>query len=133
MTARLSPAATTRHCWPQARSIAKSTNPKWTTEPRLMPEPRPPQVQNLPEPPPLMGRSGPGTPRIMGKVEKAKDRRGTVLRLWGYLRRQKGALMLTTLMVIVSTGLNLLGPFLLGLAIDRYIISGDLAGLARLC
>jgi ATP-binding cassette subfamily B protein len=86
--------------------------------------------QTAAEPPPLLGRMG---PRPIGQVEHAKDKRGAILRLWGYLRRQKAALMLTAAMVAVTVVLNVLGPYLLGLAIDGYVISGDLPGLARIC
>src|SRR5688500_14331521 len=85
-----------------------------------------------PELPPLLGRGGPGAPRLMGKGERAKNQRETILRLWRYLRRQRLALVTTIIMVIISTSLNLLGPYLLGVAIDQYIIPGDLAGLARI-
>jgi ATP-binding cassette subfamily B multidrug efflux pump len=81
-------------------------------------------------PPPLMGRHGP--PGV-SKIERAKDRRRTILRLWSYLQRQKVALIATTLMVVVTTGLTLLGPYLLGKAIDDYMLPGDLPGLARIC
>lgn len=80
------------------------------------------------EPPPIFGRFGPG-PRQMGKVERAKDVRGAVRRMWGYLRRQRAALIVTAIMVVGSTLLNIAGPYLLTLAIDRYIIPGDLNGL----
>ncbi|BDI29484.1 hypothetical protein CCAX7_15350 [Capsulimonas corticalis] len=84
-------------------------------------------------PPPLMGRGfGPGA-RMMGKVEKAKDRRGVLRRLWGYLRHQRAALIATAVMVAASVFLNLAGPFLLGRAIDKYILRRDLHGLAHLC
>ncbi len=68
----------------------------------------------------------------MGKVERAKDTRGTILRLWRYLSRRRGALFLATLMVIASTLLDLLGPYLMGVAIDQYIITGDVAGLVHI-
>jgi ATP-binding cassette subfamily B protein len=85
------------------------------------------------EPPPLLGRMGHG-PRPMGQqVEHAKNKRGTVMRLWGYLRQQKIALSLTAAMVAVTVVLNVLGPYLLGVAIDAYISRGDLPGLAWLC
>jgi ATP-binding cassette subfamily B multidrug efflux pump len=67
-----------------------------------------------------------------GKVERPKDPRGTVARLWGYLRQQRAALIGTALIVVVNSLLNMLGPFLLGRAIDRYIIPGDLPGLGRI-
>jgi ATP-binding cassette subfamily B multidrug efflux pump len=69
---------------------------------------------------------------MFGKPEVAKDARGTLLRLWGYLKRQGRGLLLTFVFVAVESGLSLLGPYLMGVAIDRYISVGDLAGLARL-
>ena len=85
------------------------------------------------EPPPILGRmGGPGVMRTPGKVEKARNVRGTVRRLFDYLRRQRAALIVTAILVIVSTGLNVVLPFLLGQAIDQYVIPGDLPGLARL-
>ncbi|MES2459785.1 MAG: ABC transporter ATP-binding protein [Armatimonadota bacterium] len=82
--------------------------------------------------PALLGPGGPGQPRVPGKIERAKDRRGTLLRLWGYLRRQRGALTATVFMVVATSGLSLLGPYLLSRAIDRYIIPGDIVGLGRI-
>ena len=62
--------------------------------------------------PPFMGRGGPGHGH-MGSTERAEDVRATVQRLWVNLRRQKGALIVVTLMVVATTGLQLLGPYLL--------------------
>ena len=86
-----------------------------------------------PDMPPLLGR-GPGGPgqRFSGEVVRAKNTRGTLWRIWGYLRRQRAALIATAVMVVVSSGLTVLGPYLMGLAIDTYIDRGDLPGLARL-
>jgi ATP-binding cassette subfamily B protein len=89
----------------------------------------PPQRPN--DPPPLFGPMRHGPPGMMGKPEKAKNRRGTVMRLWGYLRQQRTELMLAAGVVLVTTALNVVGPWLLGHAIDAYVIPGDLAGLAR--
>jgi ATP-binding cassette subfamily B protein len=90
------------------------------------------QRDGNPQPPlPFPGRGGPGM-RPMAEVVRPRDARGTVRRIWGYLRRQKRALILTALMVVASTGLNLLGPYLLGRAIDAYILRGDLPGLVRI-
>lgn len=76
---------------------------------------------------------GPGGPRMMGRpIERPKNQRDTIYRLWGYMRRQKGALTITAFLVIGTTGLSLLGPYLLGKAIDSYIIPGDLPGLAQI-
>jgi ATP-binding cassette, subfamily B, multidrug efflux pump len=84
-----------------------------------------------PPPPPLpFARGSPGT--FVGKIERAKDTTGTIGRIWKYLRRQRLALALATTLVIGSTGVGLVGPYLLGQAIDRYILNHDLSGLARL-
>jgi ATP-binding cassette subfamily B protein len=55
-----------------------------------------------------------------------------LLRLWSYLRRQRGFLILAFILVVTASGLDLLGPFLLGKAIDDYILQNDLVGLARI-
>ena len=77
------------------------------------------------------GRQGGG---LMGRMrrpkERAKNVQGTVLRIWGYLKRQKGALTITALLVVLSSGLGTLGPYLMGRTIDEYIHTGDLGGLA---
>jgi ATP-binding cassette subfamily B protein len=83
--------------------------------------------------PPLMGRGGPPHMRMLAKVEHAKDSRGAILRLWGYLRRQRASLIATALTVVATTALHLVTPYLLGIAIDRHILRGDLWGLARIC
>ena len=82
--------------------------------------------------PPLLGRGGPGI-RPALKIERAKDKRGTILRVWGYLRRQRAALVGTALMVAASALLNLAGPYLLGRAIDRYVIPRNYVGLVHIC
>ena len=53
-------------------------------------------------------------------------------RLLVYLRPYKGAVALAFLLIIALAGLDLTGPYLTKVAIDRYIALGDLAGLARL-
>jgi ATP-binding cassette subfamily B protein len=84
-----------------------------------------------PAAPPLpFARGGPGA--FVGKIERAKDTSGTLERIWGYLRRQWPALALASLLVLGSTATGLIGPYLLGQAIDRFILRHDLAGLARL-
>jgi ATP-binding cassette subfamily B protein len=68
----------------------------------------------------------------MGSQERAKNRRGTLMRLWGYLSQQSWMLVFVTVLVAVGTGLNLLGPYLMGRAIDVFIAQNDLPGLGRL-
>ena len=71
---------------------------------------------------------GPGH-MMIGQVKKAKDIRGTIRRLWGYLSHQVLGLIGTAVLVTVTTGIGLLGPYLMGKAIDQYILPGDVRGL----
>ena len=87
---------------------------------------------SAPSGPSLMGRRGPPHRHLLGKKERAADTRGTVRRLWEYLGHQKKGLVVTTLLVAATSGLGLLGPYLMGRAIDEYILVGDLGGLARI-
>ncbi|QMV42818.1 ABC transporter ATP-binding protein [Cohnella cholangitidis] len=53
--------------------------------------------------------------------QKAKDWQATLKRIWQYLAHRKGRLGLVLLMVMLSSGLTLLGPYLIGRAIDHYL------------
>ncbi|RCX18077.1 ATP-binding cassette subfamily B protein [Fontibacillus phaseoli] len=55
---------------------------------------------------------------------KAKNWSGTLGRLWQYLAKRKAKLALVLLMVVFSSGLALLGPYLLGVAVDDYLEGG---------
>jgi len=59
---------------------------------------------------------------------RAKDKRGTLGRLWAYLRRH-GSLVSVGVLVTLATIFNLIEPYLVGVAIDRYISVGDFSGL----
>ena len=72
-----------------------------------------------------------GPPGMM-KPEKAKNARGTLGRLWAYLRRQTLTLIGVIVLVALNTGLGVLGPYLMGQAIDNFIGKGDMPGLARI-
>jgi len=74
-----------------------------------------------------MLRRGPAVP---GKIEKAHDPRRALARLFAYLSPYKAVLVLVLVFVLISTGLGLVGPYLMGLAIDRYITTKDTSGLA---
>ncbi|TMU84849.1 ABC transporter ATP-binding protein [Bacillus sp. BHET2] len=68
----------------------------------------------------------------LGKNDKAKDAKGTLRRLWNYLSEMKVILYLVILMVIISSAASLMGPFLVGKAIDDYIVTKTSSGLAGL-
>ncbi len=72
---------------------------------------------------------GPGNP---GKIEKAKDPRQAALRLLPYLRPYTKTLILVSVFVLIYTLLGLIGPYLIGVAIDDYILVKDLPGTIRI-
>ncbi len=55
---------------------------------------------------------------------KAKDWSRTLKRIWSYLAERKAKLVLVLLMVVFSSGLALLGPYMIGRAVDVYL-EGD--------
>ena len=79
-------------------------------------------------PPGTIGPGGPHGAMVRG-VEKAKNPRATLMRLGRYLLESKFQLALVVVLVILGTVLSIIGPYLLGVAIDSYITKGDLVGL----
>lgn len=62
-------------------------------------------------------------------IEKAKDTRGALRRLLSYLKPFRLQLGVVVFLVVTSTLLSLLGPYLIGVVIDQFISTGDLQGL----
>lgn len=73
-----------------------------------------------------------GGQRFAAEKVEVKDRKATLARLWGYLRFQKVGLSIALVLILCTTALQLAGPYLMGRAIDDYIIPGDMPGLARI-
>jgi ATP-binding cassette subfamily B protein len=69
-------------------------------------------------------------PSAFGGGKKPEYTRGTLIRLWGYLRHERRTLVGVTILVVLTTILNVIGPALMGIAIDRFITTGNLTGLA---
>jgi len=90
---------------------------------------QPSNNQSPPPRPSLRRGPGPGNP---GKIEKAKDSRQALLRLLPYLKPFTSTLIFVLGFVILYTLLGLVGPYLMGVAIDKYIIPGDIPGLVRI-
>jgi ATP-binding cassette subfamily B multidrug efflux pump len=84
----------------------------------------------------LGGRRQQRMPGPMGhgstRIEKARDVRGALRRLLARLQRYWLALTIVLVMVAASTLLGLVGPYLMGVAIDKFIAADDLAGLGRI-
>ncbi len=74
-----------------------------------------------------VGMGGGGRPT----GETARDPRRTVKRLFQQLRPFRTRIMLVACFVLLSTALGLIGPIMLGRAIDLFISRDNLAGLAR--
>ena len=75
---------------------------------------------------------GPGGRGFGARIEKARNVRSTLQRLLRYLLPYRARLALALLLVLITTLLDLAGPYFNGLAIDRYILQRDAVGLGRL-
>jgi ATP-binding cassette subfamily B multidrug efflux pump len=88
--------------------------------------------------PPAHSRSGAGSGMRQrrladpGKIEKAKNPHHALRRFFPYLTPFKTALMTVFILVVLYTFLGLVGPYLMGVAIDSFIMVKEAAGLARI-
>jgi ATP-binding cassette, subfamily B, multidrug efflux pump len=76
-----------------------------------------------------MMRGGPGRP---GKIEKAHNPRRALVRLTLYLKPFTALMVIVFALILVSTVLALIGPYLMGKAIDNFIAVKKIAGLATI-
>jgi len=74
----------------------------------------------------------PRGPRNIGRIEKARDPRSALRRLLPYLGRSPVMLVMAFVSVLIYTALGILGPYLIGVAIDTFITGKDPAGLGRI-
>ncbi len=75
-----------------------------------------------------------GLPGRRGKisVEKPKNSKRVILRLWKYLSRQKLLLLVVLALLLINTGATLTGSYLLRPIINDYIIPHNIPGLVRM-
>ncbi len=66
------------------------------------------------------------------KRKRSKHTVHTVKRIWSYLAKEKARLTLVILLVLISSALSLLGPYMIGMAIDDYIVTKQTTGLGLL-
>ncbi|WP_312580014.1 ABC transporter ATP-binding protein [Clostridium sp.] len=66
------------------------------------------------------------------QVKRAKNAKGTLKRIWAYLNKQKKALTLVILLIIITSILGILGSYLIGVTIDNYIINKNLNGTLKM-
>ncbi|WP_163100784.1 ABC transporter ATP-binding protein [Peribacillus alkalitolerans] len=64
--------------------------------------------------------------------KRAKNMLHTIKRIWNYLAVHKVLFILVVLMVFVSSACALLGPYLIGMAIDDYIVTKKIEGFVWL-
>jgi ATP-binding cassette subfamily B multidrug efflux pump len=69
---------------------------------------------------------------MMGEKPRVENPSVTLRRIWSYIRADRLRLIIAVTLVVLSTGANILGPYLMARAIDDYIIPGDMPGLARI-
>jgi ATP-binding cassette subfamily B multidrug efflux pump len=75
-------------------------------------------------PKPIMDDSTKGKEIVSGgkrPKQKVRNWKGTLNRIWKYLSHRRTGLSLVMLMVLISSALTLLGPYLIGMAIDDYL------------
>ena len=68
----------------------------------------------------------------VGNIVRAKDPRGTLARLTTYFGEFRARLYVVAVLIVVYTGLGLVGPYLMGVALDRFIAMHDASGLGRI-
>ncbi len=74
----------------------------------------------------------PRRPAGMGKIEKARDARHALIRLLPYLSSFRLILAVVFVFILIYTILGLIGPYLMGVAIDKFIATKELAGLTQI-
>jgi len=87
-------------------------------------------------PPAPMPRGGPGGHGPMGwgrTFERPRDTRRALVRLAQYVLPYKISLVFVLLLIVASTVLSLLSPYLLGVAIDRYLLPRNMMGFLGIC
>ncbi len=67
-----------------------------------------------------------------GKIEKPRNSAAAVQRLLHYLSPFRSKLLVVAILVVLYSLLGLTGPYLIGLAIDRFIVQKNVAGLEHI-
>ncbi|WP_419886652.1 ABC transporter ATP-binding protein [Paenibacillus sp. B-A-8] len=76
--------------------------------------------------------SGPGRGAAV-PIVRAKNQASTLKRIWTYLNRQRFGLIIVYVFTVLNALLSLIGPYLIGKAIDTAVIPHDYQGLIRFC
>jgi ATP-binding cassette subfamily B protein len=81
--------------------------------------------------PPRLAFRG-GRNRFGAQLEKPKNAKDTIKRIWMYLGHQSFGLVAAVILVLLTSLLGLLGPYYIGVIIDSYIIPHDIDGALRM-
>lgn len=71
-------------------------------------------------------------PMAIGRIEKAQDTRQALMRLVAYLAPFRTGIIVVLVFVVIYTVLGLLSPYLIGVAIDDYIVPKRIAQLPQI-
>ncbi|GEN46083.1 ABC transporter ATP-binding protein [Alkalibacillus haloalkaliphilus] len=63
---------------------------------------------------------------------KVRDWKGTVKRIWKYLLSENWLLLFVIVMVVFSSAFSLLGPYMIGMGVDDYIVERQEEGIGTL-
>lgn len=63
---------------------------------------------------------------------KVRNWKKTVRQIFSYLLAEKWMLLLVTVMVALSSGFAILGPYMIGTTVDEYIAVQEMSGINRM-
>ena len=69
---------------------------------------------------------------VKKKGPRASDWKETLYRIWQVVDEQRNLLIVVLIMVVLSSGLALIGPFLIGRIIDGYLVPGTYDGMSKI-
>lgn len=75
---------------------------------------------------------GPGS-RMHQPTKKLNRPKSTLIRVYEYVKKEKTAIAIVAIFVIISTMLSLLGPYYIGVIVDDYILKQDVSGTIFMC
>src|SRR5699024_11143257 len=63
---------------------------------------------------------------------RANDFTGTLKRLWQFMRGERTVIIFIVCIVVVTSLLGILGPYILGQIIDKYFVPGNFSGVGKI-
>ena len=66
------------------------------------------------------------------KSERPNNWKDVLMRIWRLVDEQRALLIAVLVLVAISSGLSILGPYLVGHIVDEYIVAGQFGGFGRM-